>query len=190
MRKLFSHASHRWEWTSILSFGGDVAWRAAAGALIQVNNLLISLISTWSVNKVVKNEAGAKYSRIQIRFTIRHEVQRQYFWYLWPLRYWLVRQWFIVENALQLSLAGTALGARSYLRILVIRPWDAGSCWVKAITDSIVGNGDVLVCSQDAKLMIEELAVVSGYGRAMNNPYIFTQINFLRNGEIQSASIW
>ena len=144
------------------------------------------------VNKVVKNEAGAKWLKDPDK--IYHIVKEVTSVLDIPLTVKMRTGWsdsdLAVENALAAESAGvSALAMHGRTREQMY----TGHCdhetlarVAKAITKiPFIGNGDVRNV-QDAKLMIEELGVDAVMvGRAaMNNPYIFTQINhFFETGE-------
>lgn len=172
---------------SIQLFGGDADGLARAAEFIQKNTKadIVDINMGCPVNKVVKNEAGAKWLKdpekiYQIVKTVTSVLDI-------PLTVKMRTGWadpaLAVENALAAEAAGvSALAMHGRTREQMY----TGSCdhetlakVAKAITKiPFIGNGDVRSV-QDAKTMIDDIgadAVMVGRA-AMNNPYIFTQIN-------------
>ena len=150
---------------SIQLFGGDAEGLKRAADFIQTNTKadIVDINMGCPVNKVVKNEAGAKWLKDPDKI------------------YHIVKE---VTSVLDIPLT---------VKMRTREQMYTGHCdhetlarVAKAITKiPFIGNGDVRSV-QDAKLMIEELGVDAVMvGRAaMNNPYIFTQINhFFETGE-------
>ena len=180
---------------SIQLFGGDADGLARAAEFIQKNTKadIVDINMGCPVNKVVKNEAGAKWLKdpekiYQIVKTVTSVLDI-------PLTVKMRTGWadpaLAVENALAAEAAGVSASAR-HGRTREQRY--TGSCdhetlakVAKAITKiPFIGNGDVRSV-QDAKTMIDDIgadAVMVGRA-AMNNPYIFTQINhYFETGQI------
>ncbi|MEY8700736.1 tRNA dihydrouridine synthase DusB [Streptococcus ferus] len=180
---------------SIQLFGGDADGLARAAEFIQKNTKadIVDINMGCPVNKVVKNEAGAKWLKdpekiYQIVKTVTSVLDI-------PLTVKMRTGWadpaLAVENALAAEAAGvSALAMHGRTREQMY----TGSCdhetlakVAKAITKiPFIGNGDVRSV-QDAKTMIDDIgadAVMVGRA-AMNNPYIFTQINhYFETGQI------
>lgn len=180
---------------SIQLFGGDADGLARAAEFIQKNTKadIVDINMGCPVNKVVKNEAGAKWLKdpekiYQIVKTVISVLDI-------PLTVKMRTGWadpaLAVENALAAEAAGvSALAMHGRTREQMY----TGSCdhetlakVAKAITKiPFIGNGDVRSV-QDAKTMIDDIgadAVMVGRA-AMNNPYIFTQINhYFETGQI------
>ena len=181
---------------SIQLFGGDADGLARAAEFIQKNTKadIVDINMGCPVNKVVKNEAGAKWLKdpekiYQIVKTVTSVLDI-------PLTVKMRTGWadpaLAVENALAAEAAGvSALAMHGRTREQMY----TGSCdhetlakVAKAITKiPFIGNGDVRSV-QDAKTMIDDIgadAVMVGRA-AMNNPYIFTQINhYFETGQSQ-----
>lgn len=180
---------------SIQLFGGDADGLARAAEFIQKNTKadIVDINMGCPVNKVVKNEAGAKWLKdpekiYQIVKTVTSVLDI-------PLTVKMRTGWadpaLAVENALAAEAAGvSALAMHGRTREQMY----TGSCdhetlakVAKAITKiPFIGNGDVRSV-QDAKTMIDDIgadAVMVGRA-AMNNPYIFAQINhYFETGQI------
>lgn len=180
---------------SIQLFGGDADGLARAAEFIQKNTKadIVDINMGCPVNKVVKNEAGAKWLKdpekiYQIVKTVTSVLDI-------PLTVKMRTGWadpaLAVENALAAEAAGvSALAMHGRTREQMY----TGTCdhetlakVAKAITKiPFIGNGDVRSV-QDAKTMIDDIgadAVMVGRA-AMNNPYIFTQINhYFETGQI------
>ncbi|WP_273450314.1 tRNA dihydrouridine synthase DusB [Streptococcus ferus] len=180
---------------SIQLFGGDADGLARAAEFIQKNTKadIVDINMGCPVNKVVKNEAGARWLKdpekiYQIVKTVTSVLDI-------PLTVKMRTGWadpaLAVENALAAEAAGvSALAMHGRTREQMY----TGSCdhetlakVAKAITKiPFIGNGDVRSV-QDAKTMIDDIgadAVMVGRA-AMNNPYIFTQINhYFETGQI------
>ncbi|MFC3932838.1 tRNA dihydrouridine synthase DusB [Streptococcus dentapri] len=180
---------------SIQLFGSDGNSLARAAEFIQENTKtdLVDINMGCPVNKVVKNEAGAMWLKdpekiYQVVKTVKSVLEI-------PLTVKMRTGWadssLAVENALAAESAGVAaLAMHGRTREQMY----TGSCdhetlarvakEIKSIP--FIGNGDVKTV-QDAKFMIEEVgtdAVMIGRG-ALNNPYLFTQINhFFETGKI------
>lgn len=179
---------------SIQLFGGDIEGLKRAADFIQTNTKadIVDINMGCPVNKVVKNEAGAKWLRDPEKiYQIIKEVTAVLDI---PLTVKMRTGWndssLAVENALAAESAGVAaLAMHGRTR----KQMYTGTCdhetlarVSKAITTiPFIGNGDVRNV-QDAKFMIEEIGVDAVMiGRAaMSNPYLFTQINhFFETGQ-------
>lgn len=180
---------------SIQLFGSDGDSLARAAEFIQENTKadILDINMGCPVNKIVKNEAGAMWlkdpekiysviSRVKEVLTIPLTVKMRTGWADSSLA---------VENALAAESAGvSALAMHGRTREQMY----TGTCdhetlanVAKALTKiPFIGNGDVKTV-EDAKYMIDVIgtdAVMIGRA-AMNNPYIFTQINhYFETGEI------
>ncbi len=180
---------------SIQLFGSDGDSLARAAEFIQENTKadILDINMGCPVNKIVKNEAGAMWlkdpekiysviSRVKEVLTIPLTVKMRTGWADSSLA---------VENALAAESAGvSALAMHGRTREQMY----TGTCdhetlanVAKALTKiPFIGNGDVKTV-EDAKYMIDVIgtdAVMVGRA-AMNNPYIFTQINhYFETGEI------
>ncbi|MGT2906934.1 tRNA dihydrouridine synthase DusB [Streptococcus dentiloxodontae] len=179
---------------SIQLFGGDADGLKRAADFIQNNTKadIVDINMGCPVNKVVKNEAGAKWLKNPDNiYQIIKEVTSVLDI---PLTVKMRTGWsdnsLAVENALAAESAGVAALA---LHGRTREQMYTGTCdhetlarVSKALTKiPFIGNGDIRSV-QDAKYMIEEVgadAVMIGRA-AMNNPYLFTQINyFFETGE-------
>ncbi|MGT2930000.1 tRNA dihydrouridine synthase DusB [Streptococcus dentasini] len=180
---------------SIQLFGNDGESLAQAAEFIQKNTKadLVDINMGCPVNKVVKNEAGAMWLKdpdkiYKVIKTVKSVLDL-------PLTVKMRTGWsdntLAVENALAAEAAGvSALAMHGRTREQMY----TGSCdydtlarVAKAIkTIPFIGNGDIKTV-EDARFMLEEIgtdAVMIGRG-ALNNPYLFTQINhFFESGEI------
>ncbi|MGT2865572.1 tRNA dihydrouridine synthase DusB [Streptococcus fryi] len=180
---------------SIQLFGSDGDSLARAAEFIQENTKadILDINMGCPVNKIVKNEAGAMWlkdpekiysviSRVKEVLNIPLTVKMRTGWADSSLA---------VENALAAESAGvSALAMHGRTREQMY----TGTCdhetlanVAKALTKiPFIGNGDVKTV-EDAKYMIDVIgtdAVMVGRA-AMNNPYIFTQINhYFETGEI------
>lgn len=179
---------------SIQLFGGDADGLKRAAEFIQENTKadIVDINMGCPVNKVVKNEAGAKWLKDSDK--IYHIINEVTSVLDIPLTVKMRTGWsdseLAVENALAAESAGvSALAMHGRTREQMY----TGTCdhetlarVSKAITKiPFIGNGDVRNV-HDAKYMIEEIGVDAVMvGRAaMNNPYIFTQINhYFETGE-------
>lgn len=179
---------------SIQLFGGDADGLKRAAEYIQENTKadIVDINMGCPVNKVVKNEAGAKWLKDPDK--IYHIIDEVTSVLDIPLTVKMRTGWsdseLAVENALAAESAGvSALAMHGRTREQMY----TGKCdhetlarVSKAITKiPFIGNGDVRSV-RDAKYMIEEIGVDAVMvGRAaMNNPYIFTQINhYFETGE-------
>ena len=167
---------------SIQLFGGDAEGLKRAADFIQTNTKadIVDINMGCPVNKVVKNEAGAKWLRDPDK--IYHIVKEVTSVLDIPLTVKMRTGWadssLAVENALAAESAGvSALAMHGRTREQMY----TGTCdhetlarVSKAITKiPFIGNGDVRSV-QDAKFMIEEIGVDAVMiGRAaMNNPYL------------------
>ncbi|MET3558248.1 nifR3 family TIM-barrel protein [Streptococcus rupicaprae] len=180
---------------SIQLFGSDADSLARAAVFIQENTKanILDINMGCPVNKVVKNEAGAKWLKDPDK--IYHIVKTVTSHLSIPLTVKMRTGWadssLAVENALAAESAGvSALAMHGRTREQMY----TGHCdhetlarVAKAITKiPFIGNGDIKTV-HDAKFMIEELGTDGVMiGRtAMANPYIFTQINhYLETGEV------
>ncbi|MGT2771952.1 tRNA dihydrouridine synthase DusB [Streptococcus marimammalium] len=180
---------------SIQLFGSDGDSLARAAEFIQENTKadLVDINMGCPVNKVVKNEAGAKWLKdpekiYSVIKTVKSVLNI-------PLTVKMRTGWadssLAVENALAAESAGvSALAMHGRTREQMY----TGHCdhetlkrVAKAVTKiPFIGNGDIKTV-QDAAYMIDKIgtdAVMIGR-TAMNNPYIFTQINhYFETGEI------
>lgn len=180
---------------SIQLFGGEAEGLKRAADFIQKNTKadIVDINMGCPVNKVVKNEAGAKWLKDPDK--IYHIVKEVTSVLDIPLTVKMRTGWadtsLAVENALAAESAGvSALAMHGRTREQMY----TGTCdhetlsqVAKAITKiPFIGNGDIRNV-EEAKFMIEEVgtdAVMIGRA-AMNNPYIFTQINhYFETGEI------
>ncbi|HEL0782951.1 TPA: tRNA dihydrouridine synthase DusB [Streptococcus equi subsp. zooepidemicus] len=180
---------------SIQLFGGGAEGLKRAADFIQSHTRadIVDINMGCPVNKVVKNEAGAKWLRDPDK--IYHIIQEVTSVLDIPLTVKMRTGWadssLAVENALAAEAAGvSALAMHGRTREQMY----TGTCdhetlarVSRAITRiPFIGNGDVRTV-QDAAFMIEEIGVDAVMiGRAaMNNPYLFTQINhFFETGEV------
>lgn len=180
---------------SIQLFGSDADSLARAAVFIQENTRanILDINMGCPVNKVVKNEAGAKWLKDPDK--IYHIVKTVTSHLSIPLTVKMRTGWadssLAVENALAAESAGvSALAMHGRTREQMYTghcDHEALARVAKAITKiPFIGNGDIKTV-HDAKFMIEELgtdAVMIGR-TAMANPYIFTQINhYLETGEV------
>lgn len=181
------HIDHNEHPMSIQLFGGDADGLKRAAEFIQTNTKadIVDINMGCPVNKVVKNEAGAKW--LKNPDNIYHIIKEVVSVLNIPLTVKMRTGWsdtkLAVENALAAESAGvSALAMHGRTREQMY----TGTCdhetlakVAKAITKiPFIGNGDIRTV-HDAKYMFETLgadAVMIGRA-AMNNPYIFTQIN-------------
>lgn len=179
---------------SIQLFGGDADSLARAAVFIQENTRanLLDINMGCPVNKVVKNEAGAKWLKDPDK--IYHIVKTVSAHLSIPLTVKMRTGWsdnsLAVENALAAESAGvSALAMHGRTREQMYTghcDHDTLARVAKAITKiPFIGNGDIKT-AEDARFMMEEVgvdAVMVGRS-AMANPYIFTQItHYLETGE-------
>lgn len=179
---------------SIQLFGSDADSLSRAAVFIQENTRadILDINMGCPVNKVVKNEAGAKWLKDPDK--IYHIVKRVVSNLNIPLTVKMRTGWadssLAVENALAAESAGIAalaMHGRTREQMYTGRcDHDTIARVAKAITKiPFIGNGDIKTV-EDARFMIEDLgtdAVMLGRA-AMANPYIFTQINhYLETGE-------
>ncbi|TWS94807.1 MULTISPECIES: tRNA dihydrouridine synthase DusB [unclassified Streptococcus] len=180
---------------SIQLFGSDGDSLARAAEFIQENTKtdIVDINMGCPVNKIVKNEAGAKWLKDPEKiYSVINKVQSVLDI---PLTVKMRTGWadasLAVENALAAESAGvSALAMHGRTREQMY----TGTCdhetlakVAKALTKiPFMANGDIRSV-EEAKFMIEEIgadAVMIGRA-AMNNPYIFTQINhYFETGEI------
>ncbi|WP_019778354.1 tRNA dihydrouridine synthase, partial [Streptococcus sobrinus] len=168
---------------------------ARAAEFIQANTKtnLVDINMGCPVNKIVKNEAGAMWLKdpdkiYQVVKTVKSVLNI-------PLTVKMRTGWadnsLAVENALAAEEAGVAaLAMHGRTREQMY----TGHCDHETLaqvaqaikTIPFIGNGDIKTV-EDAKFMIDEVgcdAVMIGRG-ALNNPYLFTQINhFFETGEV------
>lgn len=180
---------------SIQLFGSDGDSIARAAEFIQKHTKtdLVDINMGCPVNKIVKNEAGAMWLKdpdkiYSVISTVKSVLDI-------PLTVKMRTGWadssLAVENALAAESAGVAaLAMHGRTREQMY----TGTCdhetlsrVAKAITKiPFIGNGDIRTV-EDAKYMIDTVgadAVMVGRA-AMNNPYIFTQINhYFETGNI------
>ncbi|MGT2950922.1 tRNA dihydrouridine synthase DusB [Streptococcus cuniculi] len=180
---------------SIQLFGGDADGLSRAAEFIQKNTKanMVDINMGCPVNKVIKNEAGAKWLKDPDK--IYHIIQQVSSVLDIPLTVKMRTGWadpsLAVENALAAESAGVAALAmhgrtreQMYTGTVDL---DTLSKVAKALTKiPFIANGDIRTV-QDAKQRMEEVgadAVMIGR-TAMGNPYIFEQINhYLETGEI------
>lgn len=179
---------------SIQLFGNDGESLARAAEFIQENTKtdMVDINMGCPVNKVVKNEAGAMWLKdpdkiYNVVKTVKSVLDI-------PLTVKMRTGWadssLAVENALAAEAAGvSALAMHGRTREQMY----TGTCDHETLarvaqaikTIPFIGNGDIKTV-EDARFMIEEVgtdAVMIGRG-ALNNPYLFTQINhFFETGE-------
>lgn len=180
---------------SIQIFGSDSDSLARAAEFLQENTKadILDINMGCPVNKIVKNEAGAMWLKdpekiYSVISTVKKAMNI-------PLTVKMRTGWadpsLAVENALAAESAGvSALAMHGRTREQMY----TGTCdhetlakVAKAITKiPFIGNGDVRTV-EEAKFMIDQVgtdAVMIGRG-ALNNPYLFTQINhYFETGEI------
>lgn len=179
---------------SIQLFGGDAEGLKRAAEFIQNNTKadIVDINMGCPVNKVVKNEAGAKWLKDPDK--IYHIVKEVTSVLDIPLTVKMRTGWadnsLAIENALAAESGGAAaLAMHGRTREQMY----TGNCdhetlarVSKALTKiPFIGNGDIRSV-QDARFMIEELGVDAVMiGRAaLNNPHLFTQINhFFETGQ-------
>ncbi|WP_165212127.1 tRNA dihydrouridine synthase DusB [Streptococcus tangpeifui] len=180
---------------SIQLFGNDGDSLARAAEFIQTNTEtdMVDINMGCPVNKIVKNEAGAMWLKdpekiYQVVKTVKSVLNI-------PLTVKMRTGWadssLAVENALAAEEAGVAaLAMHGRTREQMY----TGHCDYETLarvaetlkTIPFIGNGDIKTV-EDARFMLEEIgtdAVMIGRG-ALNNPYLFTQINhYFETGEI------
>lgn len=180
---------------SIQLFGGDADGLARAAEFIQENTKadLVDINMGCPVNKVVKNEAGAKWLKDPNK--IYHIIDKVTSVLDIPLTVKMRTGWsdpsLAVENALAAESAGvSALAMHGRTREQLYR----GTVDLETLTKvaaaittiPFIANGDISSV-HDAKHRLEVVgadAVMIGRA-AMGNPYLFHQINhFLETGEI------
>ncbi|MBF0788261.1 MULTISPECIES: tRNA dihydrouridine synthase DusB [unclassified Streptococcus] len=180
---------------SIQLFGGDADGLSRAAEFIQKNTKanIVDINMGCPVNKVIKNEAGAKWLKDPDK--IYHIIKQVSSVLDIPLTVKMRTGWanpdLAVENALAAESAGVAALAmhgrtreQMYTGTVDL---ETLSKVAKALTKiPFIANGDIRTV-QDARQRIEEVgadAVMVGR-TAMGNPYIFEQINhYLETGEI------
>lgn len=179
---------------SIQLFGGDAEGLKRAADFIQTHTKadIVDINMGCPVNKVVKNEAGAKWLKDPDK--IYHIVKEVTSVLDIPLTVKMRTGWsdnhLAIENALAAESAGvSALAMHGRTREQMYRgkcDYETLAKVSKVITKiPFIGNGDIKTV-HDARFMIEEIGVDAVMvGRAaMNNPYIFTQINhFFETGK-------
>ena len=180
---------------SIQLFGGDAEGLKRAADFIQSNTKanIVDINMGCPVNKVVKNEAGAKWLKDPEK--IYHIVKEVTSVLDIPLTVKMRTGWnspeLAVENALAAESAGvSALAMHGRTREQMYTgtvDLETLTKVAKAITKiPFIANGDIRKV-EDARQRIEEVgadAVMVGR-TAMGNPYIFQQINhYLETGEI------
>ncbi|MFA9414018.1 MULTISPECIES: tRNA dihydrouridine synthase DusB [unclassified Streptococcus] len=180
---------------SIQVFGSDGDSLARAAEFLQKHTKadMLDINMGCPVNKIVKNEAGAIWLKdpekiYSVISTVKKAIDI-------PLTVKMRTGWadssLAVENALAAESAGvSALAMHGRTR----KQMYTGTCdhetlarVAKAITKvPFIGNGDIRSVDE-AKFMIDEVgadAVMIGRG-ALNNPYLFTQINhYFETGEV------
>lgn len=180
---------------SIQLFGGDADGLSRAAEFIQKNTKanIVDINMGCPVNKVVKNEAGAKWLKDPDK--IYHIIKQVTSVLDIPLTVKMRTGWadsgLAIENALAAESAGVAALAmhgrtreQMYTGTVDLETLTKVA---KALTKiPFIANGDIRTV-QDARQRIEEVgadAVMVGR-TAMGNPYIFNQINhYLETGEI------
>ncbi|MGT2800406.1 tRNA dihydrouridine synthase DusB [Streptococcus marmotae] len=180
---------------SIQLFGGDADGLSRAAEFIQKNTKanIVDINMGCPVNKVIKNEAGAKWLKDPDK--IYHIIKQVTSVLDIPLTVKMRTGWadsgLAIENALAAESAGVAALAmhgrtreQMYTGTVDL---ETLSNVAKALTKiPFIANGDIRTV-QDARQRIEEVgadAVMVGR-TAMGNPYIFEQINhYLETGEI------
>lgn len=180
---------------SIQLFGGDADGLSRAAEFIQKNTKanIVDINMGCPVNKVVKNEAGAKWLKDPDK--IYHIIKQVTSVLDIPLTVKMRTGWadsaLAVENALAAESAGvSALAMHGRTREQMYTgtvDLETLTKVAKALTKiPFIANGDIRTV-QDARQRIEEVgadAVMIGR-TAMGNPYIFNQINhYLETGEI------
>ncbi|HEO3052844.1 TPA: tRNA dihydrouridine synthase DusB [Streptococcus agalactiae] len=180
---------------SIQLFGGDAEGLKRAADFIQSNTKadIVDINMGCPVNKVVKNEAGAKWLRDPEK--IYHIVKEVTSVLDIPLTVKMRTGWSDSSNAVENALAAESAGVSALaMHGRTREQMYTGTCdhetlgkVAKAVTSiPFIANGDIRTV-HDAKFMIEEIgadAIMVGRG-ARSNPYIFTQINhFFETGEI------
>lgn len=180
---------------SIQLFGGDAEGLKRAADFIQTNTKadIVDINMGCPVNKVVKNEAGAKWLKDPDK--IYHIVKEVTSVLDIPLTVKMRTGWsdsdLAVENALAAESAGvSALAMHGRTREQMYTghaDLETLHKVAQALTKiPFIANGDIRTV-QDAKQRIEEVgadAVMIGRA-AMGNPYLFNQINhYFETGEI------
>ena len=180
---------------SIQLFGGDAEGLKRAADFIQTNTKadIVDINMGCPVNKVIKNEAGAKWLKDPDK--IYHIVKEVTSVLDIPLTVKMRTGWsnadLAVENALAAESGGVAAlamhGRTREQMYTGVADLETLSRVAQSLTTiPFIANGDIRTV-QDAKQRIEEVgadAVMVGR-TAMGNPYIFNQINhYLETGEI------
>lgn len=179
---------------SIQLFGGDAEGLKRAADFIQTNTKanIVDINMGCPVNKVIKNEAGAKWLKNPDK--IYHIVQEVTSVLDIPLTVKMRTGWsdasLAVENALAAESAGVSALAMHGRTREQMYTGVADLDTLKKVANSLttipfIANGDIRSV-EEAKQRIEEIgadAVMVGR-TAMGNPYIFHQINhYLETGE-------
>ena len=180
---------------SIQLFGGDAEGLKRAADFIQTNTKadIVDINMGCPVNKVIKNEAGAKWLKDPDK--IYHIVKEVTSVLDIPLTVKMRTGWsnadLAVENALAAESGGVsalAMHGRTREQMYTgVADLETLSRVAQSLTTiPFIANGDIRTV-QDAKQRIEEVgadAVMVGR-TAMGNPYIFNQINhYLETGDI------
>ncbi|MGT2911510.1 tRNA dihydrouridine synthase DusB [Streptococcus cameli] len=180
---------------SIQLFGGDAEGLKRAADFIQQNTKanIVDINMGCPVNKVIKNEAGAKWLKDPEK--IYHIVKEVTSVLDIPLTVKMRTGWsnadLAIENALAAESAGVsalAMHGRTREQMYTgVADLETLSNVAKSLTKiPFIANGDIRSV-QEARQRIEEVgadAVMVGR-TAMGNPYIFNQINhYLETGEV------